>query len=248
MEPAAAPISASTASDPRYPGFPPEVPFPHRPGPSRPLYPPRPGPGGPGPVVPFPFPVPGAGPAGRFDDPRARVYDDLLKRRTIVLDRELDGEVATLLAAQLITLDRDGTDPIMLVVNSPGGPLEAAVAVLDTVDLVRGPLGTTCLGRADGTAALLVAAGTGRRRIGAGARLRLRLADIELSGPARRLDDELAHHRELQATLVDRLTAITGRERATVERDVEAGRLLTAAEAVDYGLADEVIAARRDQL
>jgi ATP-dependent Clp protease, protease subunit len=227
------------ASDPRYPGFPPEVPFPHRPGPARPLYPP--GPGRPGPVVPFPMPgVPG--PAGVFEDPRSRVYDDLLKRRTIVLDRALDGEAATLLAAQLITLDRDGAEPIMLVVNSPGGPLDAAIAVLDTIDLVRGPIGTTCLGRADGTAAVLVAAGTGRRRIGAGAHLRLRFADLELSGPARRLDDELAHHRELQATLVDRLAAVTGRDRTRVEHDVESARLLTAQEAVDYGLADEVIA------
>jgi ATP-dependent Clp protease protease subunit len=136
----------------------------------------------------------------------------------------------------------------MLVVNSPGGPLEAAVAVLDTIDLVRGPLGTTCLGRAEGTAAVVAAAGTSLRRIGAGARLRLRFADLELSGPARRLDDELTHHRELQATLIDRLAAISGRDRARIERDVEAGRLLSAQEAVDYGLADEVIAARHDQL
>ena len=242
MDAAAAPI----AGDPRYPGFPPEEPFPHRPGPPRPLYPPRPP--GPGPVIPLlPMPgSPGQDPSGsRLDDPRQRVYDDLLKRRTVVLDRALDDQTAALLVAQLITLDRDGAEPIMLVVNSPGGPLEAAVAVLDTLGLVRGPVGTTCLGRADGTAAVVVAAGTGRRRIGSGARLRLRFADLDLAGPARRLGDELAHHRELQASLIDRLAAVTGHDRARVEADVDAGRPLTADEAVAYGLADEIISPHR---
>jgi ATP-dependent Clp protease protease subunit len=241
MDAAAAPI----AEDPRYPRFPPEVPFPHRPGPPRPLYPPRPP--GPGPVVPL-VPMPGEPgqdpPPSPLDGPRSRVYDDLLKRRTVVLDRPLDDPTATLLVAQLISLDRDSAEPIMLVVNSPGGPLEAAIAVLDTIDLVRGTVGTTCLGRAEGTAAVVVAAGTGRRRVGAGARLRLRFAELELSGPARRLGDELAHHHEVQATLVDRLAAVTSHDRDQVAADVDAGRLLTADEAVAYGLADEVIAPR----
>lgn len=223
-------LAGSIGSDPRFPGFPPEVPFPPSPGPE----PPRPG-YPPVPMVPMPAPPPPT------DDLRSRVYDDLLARRTVVLDRALDGETATLVAAQLMSLDGAGTDPITLVVNSPGGPLDAAAAVLDTMDLVRGPLDTTCLGRADGTAAVVVAAGTGRRRMGAGAQVRLRFADIELTGPATRLGDDLARQREVERALVDRLVAITGQDRRLVERDVEAGRVLTADEAVAYGLADEVI-------
>lgn len=218
------------ANDPWPPRFPPEVPFPERPGPTRPILP-----GVPAPVV-HPA-VPGV------PDLRSRVYDDLLRRRTVVLDRPLDAEVAGLVTAQLVALDHEGGEPITLVVNSPGGPLDAGVAVLDAMDLVRGPVHTTCLGRAEGTAAVVLASATGRRRIGAGARVRLRFADLDLQGPANRLDHELAYHRELQATVVDRLAAVTRQERALVQRDVEAGRPLTAPEAVAYGLADEVIGA-----
>jgi ATP-dependent Clp protease, protease subunit len=230
---------APIAGDPRYPDFPPEVPDPRRPGPVRPIRPPA--------VPPVPLvPMPGTIPPGvGSDDPRSRVYDDLLKRRTIMLDRALDDEAAMLVAAQLIALDGESSDPITLVVNSPGGPLDAAVALLDSLDLVRGPLDTTCLGRADGTAAAVAASGTGRRRIGAGARLRLRFADLELSGPGHRLDDELARHRDQHAALVDRLAAATGHDRTEVARDVDAGRLFTADEAVAYGLADEVTTPRR---
>jgi ATP-dependent Clp protease protease subunit len=225
------------AGDPRFPGFPPEVPFPPQPDPGRPAYPPVP-------MVPMPSSPPQS--PAPADDLRSRVYDDLLARRTVVLDRALDGETATLVAAQLMALDADGEQAVTLVVNSPGGPLEAAAAVLDTVDLVRGPLDTTCLGRADGTAAVVAASGTGRRRMGAGARVRLRLADLELSGSASRLDDDLARHRDLQRALVDRLVTITGQDRRLVERDVETGRTLTATDAVAYGLADEVIGTSRD--
>jgi ATP-dependent protease ClpP protease subunit len=77
--------------------------------------------------------------------------------------------------------------------------------------------------------------------MGAGAQVRLRFADLELSGPATRLGDDLARHRELERALVDRLVAITAQDRRLVERDVETGRLLTAPEAVAYGLADELI-------
>jgi ATP-dependent Clp protease protease subunit len=174
------------------------------------------------------------------DDLRSRVYDELLARRTVVIDRALDGETATLVAAQLMTLDGAGADPVTLVVNSPGGPLEAAAAVLDTMDLLQAPIDTTCLGRADGTAAVVAAAGSGRRRIGPGAQVRLRFADVELTGSASRLGDELARQRDLQRALVDRLVAITGQDRRLVERDVDASRALTADEAVAYGLADEV--------
>jgi ATP-dependent Clp protease protease subunit len=189
------------------------------------------------PVVP-PL-LPGTGPRG---DMRSRLYDQLLARRTVMVEGELDGEAATLVSAQLMALDAEGTEPVTVLVNSPGGPLDAVATVLSTMDLVRAPIDTTAIGQAGGTAAVVLAAGTGRRRIGPSAHVRLRLPDIAASGDARRLADDVAHHGRLHDALVARLAAITGQEPRLVARDLDRGRLLTADEAVTYGLADAIVA------
>jgi ATP-dependent Clp protease, protease subunit len=214
---------------PPFPGVPPEVPFP--PGPDRPdPWPPTPS-TPPTPAVPV-VPVP--------DDLRSRVYDELLSRRTVLLDRPLETETAMWVSAQVIALDADGDGPIELIVNSPGGPLDAAAALLDTMDVARSPINTVCLGQATGTAAVVVAAGTGRRRAGATARLQLRLPEAAVAGTATRLADEVASLRQLHDATIDRLAAVTGQTRQLIERDVERGRVLAGEQAVAYGLVDEV--------
>jgi ATP-dependent Clp protease protease subunit len=168
------------------------------------------------------------------------VYADLLERRIVFVRERLDHDAAMLVTAQLMALDADDSAPVTLVVNSGGGPADAVVGVLDTIDLLRCPVDTSCVGRAEGTAAVIVAAGTGRRRCGPGATFRLRLPDLEAAGPADRLRRDVESATQLQRGLVDRLAAITGQSRALVARDVDRGRLLTADEAVAYGLVDEV--------
>ena len=215
------------------PDRPPEVPvppgFPHRGPAPPPVHPPVP-------VVPFP-----GGPTapGSFE---STVYADLLERRIVFVRDRLDHDAATLVTAQLMALDADGTLPVTLVVNSAGGPVDAVTGLLDTIDLVRCPVDTSCVGRAEGTAAVVVAAGTGRRRCGPGATFRLRLPDLEAAGPADRLRRDVESATHVQRTLVDRLAAITGQSRGLVARDVDRGRLLTAEEALAYGLVDEVAA------
>jgi ATP-dependent Clp protease protease subunit len=213
------------------PDPPPEVPVPpgippRQPGP-RPVYPPVPQ-----------VPIPGEPPApGDFG---SAIYAELLERRIVFVRNRLDHDAATLVTAQLMTLDADDTTAVTLVVNSRGGPVDAVAGLLDTIGLLRCPVDTSCVGRAEGTAALVVAAGTGRRRCGSGATFRLRLPDLEAAGPADRLRRDVESAAQLQRGLVDRLAAITGQSRALVERDVERGRLLTADEAVSYGLVDEI--------
>jgi ATP-dependent Clp protease, protease subunit len=225
----------SGASTPPWlpPDRPPEVPappgFPHRGPDPPPVHPPVP-------MVPFP-----GGPAapGSFE---STVYADLLERRIVFVRDRLDHDAATLVTAQLMALDADGTSPVTLVVNSAGGPVDAVTGLLDTMDLVRCPVDTSCVGRAEGTAAVVVAAGTGRRRCGPGATFRLRLPDLEAAGPADRLRRDVESATHAQRMLVDRLAAITGQSRGLVARDVDRGRLLTADEALAYGLVDEVTA------
>src|ERR687897_1237203 len=189
------------------PRVPPGIPGPE-PGP-RPVYPPVP-------LVPMPGEPP-TGP-GTFD---SSVYADLLERRIVFVRARLDHDAAMLVTAQLMALDADDDAPITLVVNSGGGPADAAVGVLDTMDLVRCPVDTSCVGRAEGTAAVVVAAGSGRRRCGPGATFRLRFPDLEAAGPASRLRQEVESATQLHRALVDRLVAITGQSRALVARDVE---------------------------
>jgi ATP-dependent Clp protease, protease subunit len=210
------------AEVPAPPGFPP-------PGPGRPVYPPVPQ-----------VPIPGEPAAGRGFE--STIYTELLERRIVFVRDRLDHDTATLVTAQLMTLDAEDTSPVTLVVNSAGGPVDAVAGILDTIDLVQCPVDTSCVGRAEGTAAVVVAAGTGRRRCGRGATFRLRLPDLEAAGPADRLRRDVETATRVQRELVDRLAAITGQSRALVARDVERGRLLTADEAVTYGLVDEVSA------
>jgi ATP-dependent Clp protease, protease subunit len=227
------------ATDPRSgwpPNWPPDVPPtvpPGIPGPEpgpRPVYPPVP-------LVPMPGDPP-TGP-GTFE---SGVYADLLERRIVFVRDRLDHDAAMLVTAQLMALDADDSAPVTLVVNSGGGPAGAVVGLLDTIDLLRCPVDASCVGRAEGTAAVVVAAGSGDRRCGPGATFRLRFPDLEAGGPADRLQREVENATQLQRTLVDRLVAITGQARALVGRDVERGRMLTAEEAVAYGLVDEVSA------
>ena len=164
----------------------------------------------------------------------------LFERRTVLLGGPLDAEAATRLAASLMTLDAEGDDTIRLLVNSPGGPLECAFPVIDTLDLLRAPVEATCIGQAQGTAAAVVACAGGRRRAAPSARLSLRLAGSSLEGPAGRLERDAAELLALRDRLVDRVAAATGRPRHEVAAATEDGGLLPAAEAVAAGLVDEV--------
>ena len=169
----------------------------------------------------------------------------LFERRTVMLTGALDGEAATAVAATLMALDADGDEPVALLVNCPGGPLDAGVAVVDVLDLLGAPVEATCIGQAVGTAAVVVACATpGRRRAAPNARLSLRLAEDRLEGPAGRLEREAAELLAARDRLVDRLLTATGRSRDEVAEGLDRGPLLSAGEAVAAGLVDEVAARR----
>lgn len=169
----------------------------------------------------------------------------LFARRTVMLTGPLEGEAATAVAASLMALDAEGDEPVTLLVNSPGGPVQDGIAVVDVLDLLGVPVEATVIGQATGTAAVVVACATpGRRRAAPNARVSLRLAEGAVEGPARLLEREAADLVATRDRLVDRLVEATGRPRDELVGATDRGPLLSAEEAVALGLVDEVAARR----
>jgi ATP-dependent Clp protease protease subunit len=171
--------------------------------------------------------------------PRPEAYDRLFERRVVFVRGPLDEHAATDLCAELMALDGASAEPVSVLVNSPGGPLPAIVPVLDTLSLMRAPVDTTCLGRALGTAAVLVAAGTGTRRAGPRSRLSLRIgSEASISGTA----SEMARSVELwlrqRDDLVELLAARTGAPADELRRQLDDGADLEPVAALALGLLD----------
>lgn len=179
----------------------------------------------------------------RPEDPRDP-FSHLFARRSVWLRTPLDHDAASLLSAELLALDRQSADPIELIVNSPGGPVTAALGVIDTLDLLAAPVTTLCLGQAMGTAAAVLACGRAVRRATPTARLSLRLEGSEVSGTARELRSQAGLLLHLRDQLAVRLAAATGQLPAMIVIDLEEGGVMTAEQAVGYGLVDEVAGPR----
>ncbi|MFF4648470.1 ATP-dependent Clp protease proteolytic subunit [Streptomyces sp. NPDC001380] len=176
--------------------------------------------------------------------PAPSPYDRLLReQRTVFLRGPLDDAAAGELVAQLVELDEAAPDaPVSLCVHSPGGPFEAFAAVHDTMRHLSPEVGTVCAGRAEGTAALLLAAGTpGRRVVLPGSSVVLREPAAEgLRGRAADLEARVRHLERTRRRVVELLAGYCGRTPERVAADLGRGRYLEAAEAVGYGLADRV--------
>ncbi|QCR18823.1 ClpP family protease [Agrococcus sp. SGAir0287] len=174
------------------------------------------------------------------------VYSHLLAERIVSLGTPIDAGVANVLIAQLLHLDAVGAErEIQLYVNSEGGDPQAALAVYDTMRFVRSPIATTCVGQAKGPAAVLLAAGApGRRAALPHARIVLHQPATSARGTIPDLileADELSRVRgDLEAILAEH----TGRDAATLRHDTDRDRVLTAHDAVAYGVIDRVVERR----
>ena len=218
------------------PPFHPQPPFP--PGP-----PPRPG-RTPEPARPAQNPV--MAPTRIWIDPRGwpdQLYERLLDRRIVMAHGHLDGEAATRLAAQLLTLDAEGTAPIRLELQNLTADLPAALSVMGILDVVRGPVSGYAGGRIEGPALGILAA-CRHRKAYPNALLVLSEPQVSFDGTVTALASREAQARAMLDELFGRIAEVTGRDVAQVRADARGDKLFNVAEAIAYGLVESQVTAR----
>ncbi|HEU5239935.1 MAG TPA: ATP-dependent Clp endopeptidase proteolytic subunit ClpP [Pyrinomonadaceae bacterium] len=174
------------------------------------------------------------------------IYSRLLKDNIIFLGTPIDDQIANLIVAQLLFLEaEDPEKDINLYINSPGGSVTAGLAIYDTMQFIRPDVTTICVGMCASMGALLLTAGAkGKRFALPNSRILIHQPSGGMQGQAtdvRIHAEELIRIRELTSEI---LAKHTGQDMETIERDVERDRYLSAVQAKEYGLIDEVIAHR----
>jgi ATP-dependent Clp protease protease subunit len=178
------------------------------------------------------------------------IYSRLLQSRIVFLGTALDENVANLVTAQLLHLESEDPDrEINMYVNSPGGDMTALFAIYDTMQFVKCPVSTTCVGQAASAAAVILAAGaSGGRYTLPNARVLIHQPHGGVQGQS--VDIELAA-KEI-AFMRDRMTQIlaehTGQTVERIARDIDRDYILRGDDAVAYGLVDHVISRRELQV
>ena len=171
------------------------------------------------------------------------IYSRLLKDRIIFLGGEIEDDTANLVIAQLLFLQNENADAdISIYVNSPGGYITAGLAIYDTMQFVGCDVRTYCLGQAASMAAVILAAGTkGKRYVLPNSRILIHQPIGGARGPATDIGIQAAEILRLRQRLNQILADHTGQPLERIEKDVDRDRFLSSEEAVDYGLADEII-------
>lgn len=175
------------------------------------------------------------------------VYSRLLSERVIYLGTDIDDDVANVVVAQLLYLDSESSgQEISIYLNSPGGSMSSTMAIYDTMQFVEAPVATTCVGQVGSGAAVLLAAGTpGRRSLLPHTRVLLHQPSTGGQGTISDLSLQTQEVLRIRAQMNEVLSAHTGQSVATLLADTERDKVFTAEQAVAYGLADRIIAARK---
>jgi len=176
------------------------------------------------------------------------IYSRLLKEHIIFIGTPIDDHVANLVTAQLLFLEaEDPEKDISLYINSPGGSITAGMAIYDTMQFVRPSVVTICVGQAASIAALLLTAGAPKKRFSL-PNSRILIHQPWMSGLSGQATDIDIHAKEIlrMRTVINGLLAQhSGHPLDTLEKDVERDFIMSAAQAKDYGLIDEIITKHR---
>ena len=174
-------------------------------------------------------------------------YTKLFEERIIFLGQPIDDTVANDVMAQLLTLESMDPDrDIMIYINSPGGSFTALTAIYDTMQFVRPDVMTICLGQAASAAAVLLAGGAkGKRYALENSRIMIHQPSSEGGGQASDIEIQAREILRMRTLLEELISRHSTRSPAEIAADIERDKILTSAEAVEYGLIDQVLASRK---
>ncbi len=174
------------------------------------------------------------------------IYSRLLKERVVFIVGPVEDQLANLVIAQLLFLEAENPEKdIHLYINSPGGAISSGFAIYDTMCFVRPDVSTTCLGHAASMGAFLLAGGAhGKRFCLPNARVMIHQPSGGAQGQASDIDIQAREIMALRERLNALLAQHTGQSSEQIRSDTERDRFMSAEEAVEYGLADKVIASR----
>jgi ATP-dependent Clp protease, protease subunit len=177
------------------------------------------------------------------------LFSSLLAENIICISGPIDDYVANLIIAQILYLEGEDPDKdISLYINSPGGSVTASLGIYDTMQYVSPDVSTICVGQAASTSAMLVAAGTrGKRFALPNARMLITQPSLEqISGQATDIEIQAREILRLRCITSEILAVHTGKSYERVEQDIERDLILSAYQALDYGLVDAVQRSRME--
>ncbi len=175
------------------------------------------------------------------------IYSRLLKERIIFLGSPITDDIANLIVAQLLFLEAENSEKeISIYINNPGGIVTSGLAILDTINFVKPPIATYCIGQAASMASVILACGTkGKRRALPNARIMIHQPLGGIQGQATDIGIQAKEILRLKKRMNEILAEATGQPIEKIEKDTERDFFMTAEEAKRYGIVDEVISSRK---
>jgi ATP-dependent Clp protease protease subunit len=174
------------------------------------------------------------------------IYSRLLKDNIIFLGTEINDDLANLVTAQLLYLEAENPEKeVSLYINSPGGSITAGLAIYDTMQFINNDISTICVGQAASMAAVLLAAGTPGKRISLpNSRIILHQPSGGYQGQASDIAIQAKEILRIRENIYHILVKHTRQPRTKIQADIERDFIMTAIQAKDYGLIDQIITAR----
>ncbi len=174
------------------------------------------------------------------------IFSRLLKERVIFVNGPVEDGMAMLICAQLLFLEAENPNkPIEMYINSPGGVVTSGMAIYDTMQFIKPPVSTLCMGQAASMGSLLLTAGaTGQRLALPNARIMVHQPSGGFQGQASDIERHAQDIIKMKRRLNEIYVKHTGRDYETIERTLDRDHFMTAQEALEFGLIDKVIESR----